>query len=123
MLMFTVIFRMFIVGAEINFFEYHHRDLILNNKLFIEELALYKPVMTSKRSIIIAEKQGLEISQDKISLNENFDSFIKALELDEPRISREAFGDKAVVLIRTLENINDKIIIDHIVRPMKIFCI
>jgi hypothetical protein len=162
---------MILHGAVFNWNQYKHKDLILNHKIFIDELLSnpkytrnnnifkIKSTMKSEDSIENFNKSKMSLKNrsmlNEISKNANIDSKISMsfnpYDKDEKHlidqsenimiannISSDTFikilqngdlflmEDPNTVLVRSsriLENIKEKIIVDAVERPLKIFWI
>jgi hypothetical protein len=134
---------MFLLGAQFNFYEFVHHDLIMTHKLFMDELMCsHKLSKALKRSASIsspdeiyqfAKKANGKNFTNNISLianpreeffagnNLSSDLFFKIASKDESFIKHGENG--LMKTCRILENLKDKIKIDGIVRPLKIFWI
>jgi hypothetical protein len=146
---------MFLVGAEYNWYEYTHREMMMTHKLLIDEILNFEKISKKNTSIlginedVIEEmlKQNLSLvgrtssaqfttkssplnesnrntcknTSYPISGNVNGSILVELLSSDEYRSK-----DVHKILTNTsriLENIRDKITIDGIVNPLKIFWI
>jgi hypothetical protein len=139
---------MFLLGAQFNFYEFLHHDLIMTHKLFIDELMCsHKLTKALKRSASVSNnpEEVYQYSKKAYTKNsfshnslianpkeeEKFEFFagnnlssdllFKIASTDESFIKH---GDNGLFKSsRIMENLKDKIKIDAIVRPLKIFWI
>lgn len=114
---------MFLLGAEINWFEHNHNDHLLSHKLFLREimtdLKSKERCVSRSSSIDSKDKHMAYINHINVSNNNNGTLFTKALLNDEYKTVNVHKTLKGT--LHVLEDIERKIRKDHIVRPLKIF--
>ena len=155
---------MFLAGAELNYFEYNHNDIISSHKLFIDHLSNYSKLFKTCSNLCYSPKGSRKISNwndtyeerdtsdnHKISFYSNINSsflgkrraaplhknigvnnwmifnninshlFIQSILCDEKKLKKIDKHDYFLKLNRIFENIREKLRIDSIVRPLRIF--
>ena len=155
---------MFLAGAELNYFEYNHNDIISSHKLFIDHLSNYNQLFKTCSNLSNSPQGCRKISNwndtheereasdiHKISFYSNINSsflgkrrvgplhksigvnnwmifnninsglFIQSILCDEKKLKKIDKNDYFLKLNRIFENIREKLRIDSIVRPLRIF--
>ena len=111
---------MFLQGANFNFYEYYHNDLLINQQIFLEELKISLSIYKNLDwyEVILQKK---ELNSLNISNNCYGADYYNAL------LSNEYKNTKMIdVLNNTLNvilHIKRQIKYDHIIRPLKLFWI
>lgn len=117
---FVLMLKMFLLGAEINYFEYCQADYVMSHKLLLNDLIVNLRRMDSKQN---GKRNSLNLLNNKswaISNSYYSDLFVKAI------LHNKCKGDIYEMLnncLRVLEDIKEKIRTDAIVRPLKLFWI
>jgi hypothetical protein len=133
---FMLIFKMFLSGADFNWFEYIHTELILGHKLFLNELTTNPTLLgesnhyfngcsNSSRETLstIAPRskkstKTTKLSEEKIiSNNKKGDIFYQIIS----KVDEKTRKEKIKYTLKVLENIKEKIRADGIAKPLKIF--
>jgi hypothetical protein len=151
---------MYLAGAELNYFEYFHKDLLNTHKLFLDALnnnekifrighnyfnnrkpsymtEINEDIYFRKESVKNLKQLNTHCSVPKraytthnsntvedngmIFNNNNSDIFIQSILCDENLFNKIQKNDLLFRLNRVLENIREKLMIDSIIRPLKIF--
>lgn len=135
------------LGADFNWYEYIHRDLILSHKLFLDEL-INNPKMqkltkrNTKKSLLnkmqlyedteclMRKATDSTLNAEKspfnnimIANNKNCELFIRSFLSDDQVIKQADPSSSLIKTCRVLEDIKEKILVDSMVRPLKIFWI
>lgn len=133
MIDFIMIFRMIKIGADYNYYEYANIDLLLTNKIILDSIYLRVKKERLKEEyshkISVYKKQSKGDSTENLSEQSenclNYISIFANMIREDDDISND-LGDLREYhskLIYVHNNINEKIKMDHLIRPLRIFWI
>ncbi len=116
----AIVLKMLLHGAEYNYMEYYHKNLLIEQKLFLNDfkntLHKYEPINRETLFFMLDSFRKIKISNNPYAGE-------YALSISSNEFKDNNIFDMIDQSLRVIKQVRKKITHDHLIRPLKIFWI